>query len=172
MYGLGSRYRSFRDGVERGRVGKGWSPSDPGLHVGRCMEGGRRRLSGLPGLPTQGRCVSRRAGSCTLGPSAVPSAFSSQHRGGLDPHSSTSGCGRVRTISHAVQGAPSFKGGDAASIFRGADTPASSRLTWSSILFRSQIAHPWGKRRTPGLDTLGGRQRRRYSPHGTDEPSP
>ena len=70
------------------------------------------------------------------------------------------GCGRVRAISHTVQLAPSFKGGDATSIFRGADTPASSRLVWSSI-FRSQLAHPWGERRTPGLDSLGGRQRRR-----------
>lgn len=81
------------------------------------------------------------------------------------------GCRRVRVICHTVQVAPSFKGGDATSIFRGADTLASSRLVWSSILFRSQLARLWDERRTPGLDSLGGRQRRRYGPHGTDEPS-
>ena len=81
------------------------------------------------------------------------------------------GCGRVRVICHAVQVAPSLKGGDATSIFRGADTLASSRLVWSSVLSRSQLARLWAERHTPGLDSLGGRQRRRYGPHGTDEPS-
>lgn len=68
------------------------------------------------------------------------------------------GCGRVRVICHAVQVAPSFKGGDATSIFWGADSLASSRLVWSSILSRSQLARLWAERHTPGLDSLGGRQ--------------